>query len=456
MEKVSRNTTSSNEMVTKPIIKMMLKVGIPTMIAQIINLLYNIVDKIYIGHIPEIGDLALTGVGLCSSLILIISAFASFVGNGGAPLAGNSLGKGDSKKAEKILGNGVTFLIIMSIILTVTFYFIQDPYLKMVGASNNTIIYAKEYLNIYLIGTLFVLFTLGLNTFLTAQNKSFIAMIAISSGALINLGLDPLFIFTFDLGVKGAAIATVISQAVSCSIILINLLKSNMMMKIKLSNMKLDKNIMLEMFQLGISPFVMSITESLIIITMGGQLLKYGDDNYVGSLTVLQSTMQLMATPLAGFTQGVTALLAFNFGAKENERVKKMFKYLLIILTSYTTIFAIFTMIFPSFFSYLFTDKPNLANISSQYMPLFMSGMLIFGIQRACQTTFVALKQAKISLFIALLRKVILLVPLAFIFPLFFGVTGVYLAEAVSDATCATICGIIFFIKFPKIIAKNV
>lgn len=437
------------------ILPLMLKMAIPTMLAQIVNLLYNIVDKIYIGHIDIIGGDALTGVGLTSALILIISGFASFISNGGAPLASIALGRKDNNKAEKILCNGLILLIITSIVLMIIFYSIQDFYLSLVGGSSITSPYGKEYLNIYLIGTVFVMISLGLNNFLIVQGKSTIAMLSIVIGAIINIALDPLLIFTFNLGVKGAAIATVISQAISALWIILMLTKRNNVLRLKIINFKLDFKIIKEILSLGISPFIMSITESLITLTLSGQLQKYGNDSYVGSLTILQSVLQLMSTPLTGFTQGVTPLMSYNFGAKNNDRLKLCIKYLFIFLFTYTLVFSLSAIIFPSFYASIFTDKQEIIAIVKVYLPVFMMGMPIFGIQRTCQTTFIATGQAKISLFIALLRKVILLVPLAYLLPLIFKVKGVYLSEAIADASAALICGIIFVFVFPKVLAKN-
>ncbi len=417
------------------VLPLMLKMAIPTMLAQIVNLLYNIVDKIYIGHIKEIGGNALTGVGLTSALILIISGFASFISNGGAPLASIALGRKDNKKAEKILGNGFIFLIIVSIILMIVFYCIQDFYLNLVGGSSITSPYGKDYLNIYLIGTVFVMISLGLNNFLIVQGKSTTAMLSILIGALINIVLDPILIFTFHLGVKGAAIATVISQGISALWIIIMLTKKNIALRLKTAYFKLDLKIIKEILSLGISPFIMSITESLITLTLSGQLQKYGNDSYVGSLTILQSVLRLMSTPLTGFTQGVTPLMSYNYGAKNNDRLKLCIKYLFIFLFTYTFLFSLSAIIFPSFYASIFTDKQEIIAIVKIYLPIFMAGMTIFGIQRACQTTFIATGQAKISLFIALLRKVILLIPLAYLLPLFLKVKGVYLSEAIADAT---------------------
>lgn len=437
------------------ILKLILLMGIPTMFAQIVNLLYNIVDKIFIGHIAVIGGDALTGVGLCTALITIISAFAQFVGSGGAPLASIALGKNDLEKAKKILGNGVLFLIVMSIVLCIIFYPLENWYFKIVGGSDITSPYAKEYLNIYLGGTIFVMISLGLNNFITAQGKSNLAMFSIVIGAIINIALDPFFIYVLNMGVSGAALATVISQGCSCIWILVILFKKTTSLRIEFKYLKPDFKLMLDVASLGVAPFVMSSTESLITLTMSGQFQKYGGDDYVGSLAIMQSVMMIMSTPLTGFSQGVTSLMAYNYGAKKNDRLKKITKYSFLIFFLYGFVFSLMIIIFPRLFANMFTDDTSKIDITVKYMPLFMMGMTIFGLQRACQTTFVATHQAKISLFVALLRKVILLIPFAFIFPLFSGVVGVYLAEGVADLLSAVTCTIIFLIKFPKILRKN-
>lgn len=446
--------TQSERLGTEGMWKLIIRMTLPTIAAQIVNLLYNIVDKIYIGHIPDIGKTALTGVGVTTSIILIISAFSSFVGGGGAPLASIELGKGNKEKAEKILANGTSILLIFSILLTITIYIWKEPLLYFVGASDATIGYANEYLAWYLLGTIMVQITVGLTPFVIAQGDSKIAMISVIIGALLNIGLDPLFIFTFDMGVKGAAIATVISQFFSAIIILYYLIKKANI-KIKFSYMKLEKTIVWSILSLGISPFVMTITESIIAIVMNRGLQQYGGDDHVGSLTIMTSVMQFIGVPLTGFTQGVTPIISYNFGAGNKERVKEAFKDSLIILFGFTSSFTLATMIFPEYFARIFSSNENLVAITTKAMPIFMAGMLVFGIQRACQTTFMALGQAKISLFIAVLRKIILLVPLAIILPNFFGVWGIYLAEAVADTTAAITCGIIFICTFPKILSKN-
>lgn len=437
------------------VLKQILIMGVPTMFAQIVNLLYNIVDKVFIGHIDLIGGDALTGVGLCTALITIISAFAQFVASGGAPLASIALGKGDLDRAKKILGNGLLFLISMSIILCIMFYPLEDWYFKIVGGSDVTTPYAKEYLNIYLIGTIFVMISLGLNNFITAEGKSNLAMISIVIGAVINIALDPLFIYGFNMGVSGAALATVISQGCSCIWILAILFKKSTNLRIEFKNLMPDYHLMLSVASLGIAPFVMSITESLITLTMSGQFQKYGGDDYVGSLAIMQSVMMIMSTPLTGFSNGVTSLMAYNYGALKNERLKLITKYSFLIFFLYGFLFSLLIIIFPRFFCNMFTNDQAKIDIAVKYMPIFMIGMTIFGLQRASQTAFVAMGQAKISLFVALLRKVILLIPFAFIFPLFLNVFGVYLAEGVADMLSAVICSIIFIIKFPKILKNN-
>ena len=400
--------------------RLMLQMAIPSIIAQVINILYNIVDRIYIGHISGVGAAALTGVGLTFPIITLISAFSAFVGTGGAPLASIWMGKNDKKHAEKILGTGVFMLLCFSVVLMVLFLIFQRPLLYAFGASDATIGYAMEYLTIYLLGTVFVEIALGLNPFIIAQGRSTTAMMSIVIGAVINIVLDPVFIFVFHMGVKGAAIATVISQAVSAAWNVKALVDKKAVLKIVPSCIRPDLRVMGQIFSLGISPFIMRSTESLISIVLNHQLQKFGGDLYVGSLTIMQSVMQLFSAPLNGYTQGVQPIVSYNFGAGKFDRVKTTYRYMIAgsFLISFLT--AASAMIFPEFYAMMFTNEQELITLTGKVMPIFMTGMLIFGLQNGIQPTFLGLGQAKISLFIALLRKVILLVPLALIFPNFF------------------------------------
>ncbi len=446
---------------TEKLWKLCLKMGLPCVAAQIVNLLYNIVDRIYIGNMAEIGDVALGGLGLCAPILTLIAAFSSFVSGGGAPLAAKALGEGDNRRAQKILNNGFVMLVVFSVVLGLAAYFSRRPLLTLIGASSNNYGYADEYLSIYLIGTLFVQLSVGLNTFLTAQGKSGFAMISVIVGAALNIALDPLFIFTFGMGIGGAALATIISQFVSCVLVVGGLLGRNSVLRLDWKYMKPDRSAIVAILGLGLAPFVMAATESVIGFVLNGRLKYYGDmigqdigDHYVTALAVLQSVMMLITVPVQGFTQGVTPILSYNFGARNKERLKKAYLITLITCWAYCCICCIVMMSCPRLFGRIFTYDEKILAITDTYLPVFVAGMLIFGIQRACQTTFVAVTEAKISLFIAILRKILLLVPFAYIFPLFAGVGGVYWAECAADLTAATLCGTIFFFKFRKILKK--
>lgn len=448
--------TSEQRLGTEKMGKLMLSMGIPTVIAQVVNLLYNIVDRIYIGHIEGVGTDALTGVGLTMPIIMIISACSAFVAGGGAPLAAIALGRGDKKRAETILANGVTMLLFFAVVLTAVIMVIKDKLLYMVGASTNTFPYANDYLTIYLIGTVFVLITIGLNSFITAQGRSKTAMFSVLIGAVINIILDPILIYSCDLGVEGAALATIISQFCSAVWVLFVLTSKKTFLRIKPSLMKPDFKIIGKIAALGISPFIMQATESLISFIMNRGLAIYGSDLHVGSLTVLQSVMQFIHVPISGFTQGAQPIMSYNFGAGNIERVKKSFKYILTVVMCYTVIATLAAMLFPGVFAMVFTDDLALIELVKKVMPVFICGMLVFGLQISCQNGFMALGQAKISLFIALLRKVFLLVPLALILPELLGdVMGIYYAEPISDILSAITCSILFFTRFEKVLNKK-
>lgn len=438
--------------------KLCLKMGIPCVLAQVVNLLYNIVDRIYIGNMQDIGAAALGGLGLCAPILTLIAAFSAFVSGGGAPLAAKSLGEGDAERARRILNNGFVLLVFFSVTLGLIAYFCAEPLLRLIGAGDSNFEYAYDYLTVYLTGTLFVQLATGLNTFLTAQGKSLTAMLSVIIGAALNIGLDPLFIFTFGMGVSGAAIATVISQFASALFVVIALLSKKLTLRLNFSYMKPDFKIIGSVISLGIASFVMSATESVIGFVLNGRLKYYGDmtdiggDYYVSVLAVLQSAMMLITTPISGFTQGVTPILAFNYGARHKARLKRCYFFTLAVCFGWCSLLGILMMSAPALFGAMFTQDEIVLTLTRQYMPTFVFGMLVFGIQRACQTTFVAMTQAKTSLFIAILRKIILLVPLAFLLPLAMGVGGVYLAEGIADSTAALICGTIFFFRFRYIL----
>lgn len=449
------NTAKDTRLGTESIPKLMFQLAVPSVVAQLINVLYNIVDRIYIGRIPEVGHLALTGVGVTFPILTLISAFSSFVGAGGAPLAAISLGKGEHKRAEQILGNSFSMLLIFSVALTMIFQLSKEPLLYMFGASEHTIGYAVDYITIYLWGTIFVQIALGLNLFITSQGQARIAMLSVLIGAVINIILDPICIFVLDMGVQGAAIATVFSQAVSAAWVLHFLYSKKSSIRIRSCYMKLSGKIVKSISMLGVSPFIMSATESAISIVLNHGLQTYGGDLYVGSMTILQSVMQLLSIPIGGFTQGVQPIISYNFGAEKFDRVKKTAKLLISFTFLLSFSFTLLTLLFPGAFGALFTSQTELLDLVKKVMPIYMFGMLIFGLQNGCQSIFLGLGQAKISIFLALLRKVFLLIPLAIILPRFFGVMGIYYSEPIADITSATTAIILFLISIRKILSAD-
>lgn len=448
---------SDERLGTEKLGRLILSLALPGIAAQLINVLYNMVDRMYIGRIPKAGADALTGLGVCIPVIMIISAFAAFVGMGGAPLAAIRLGKGEKEKAEQILGSGIVMLLFFSVVLTVFFMIFKKTILFMFGASNETIVYGIDYLNIYLWGTVFVQFVLGLNTFISAQGRAKTAMLSVLIGAVLNIILDPLFIFVFNMGVKGAALATIISQSVSAVWIVSFLLSGKSVIRIKREYIKSDLKSIRQIMALGISPFVMQSTEGIINIVLNRGLQNYGGDIYVGSLTILQSIMQLIVVPIQGLTQGISPIMSYNYGAGNLKRVKGAFKIMLITVFSITVSASIIVFIFPETLASIFTNEYDLIKLSGQVMPIFFGGIWIFGIQMSCQTAFMSMGQAKISLFLALLRKIILLVPLALILPLFWGIPvyGIYFSEPIADTLAAIITGIVFIFYSKKLLFKK-
>lgn len=428
---------------TEPVGKLLRQLALPTVIAQLINMLYNIVDRMFIGHIPQTGALALTGVGVCMPLIMIVTAFASLVGNGGAPRASIYMGQGNNNYAEKILGNCFITQIIVSIVLTLILFFGNRTFLLAFGASSNTITYAVDYMNIYAMGTLFVQLTLGMNMFITAQGFAKNGMISVVIGALCNVILDPILIFGFNLGVKGAALATIISQGCSCLYVLRFLFGKKTKLKIKKKNLSLDHSVILPCLALGLSTFVMQSSESVIQVCFNSSLLKYGGDIAVGAMTILTSVMQFAMLPLQGLGQGAQPIISYNYGAKNKERVRKTFKLLLKVSLVFSICIWLLIQIFPQMFVGLFT---------TQALRIYMAVVGLFGIQIACQMTFVALGNAKASVIVAVTRKFILLIPLIYIMPalLVDKTTAVYLAEPVADILAITFTVLLFRKQFTK------
>lgn len=451
-----QENTQTNEMGTGSIPKLFFKLAIPAVIAQVVNLLYNIVDRIFIGHIPEIGASALTGVGLFAAILMFITAFAMLGGAGGAPLAAIALGKNDKEHAEKIMTNSFLLLLIFAVVLTIVLYIFAPNLLTMFGASEITLPYAVDYARIYILGIVFVLVVLGMTPFLTTQGFAKMAMMTTVIGAGINIILDPIFIFVLDMGVKGAATATVLSQAVAAFWILRFLTSDKTILRLRKENLKLDPKIFGPSLALGISPFIMVSTESLLSISFTTSLAKYGGDVAVGAMTIITSINMLVTMPLQGFTQGGQPIMSYNFGAGNVDRVKKAFFMQFGVCVGYATLFWGLCMLMPNVLAGIFTTDVALAEYASWAIRIYMAGIFSVGFQLSCQQSFMALGQAAISLVMAFLRKLILLIPLIFILPNFFAdkVFGVFLAEPVSDIVAAAITTIVFFTQFKKIMAK--
>ena len=443
---------------TQPIGRLLLKLALPTVAAQLINMLYNIVDRMYIGHIKDVGALALTGVGVCMPLIMIISAFAALVGNGGAPRASIYMGKKDTDTAQKILGNCFSLQIIISIILTIILLIGNKTFLLAFGASENTISYAVNYMNIYAIGTIFVQLTLGMNAFITAQGFAKTGMLSVLIGAVANIILDPVFIFGMNMGVRGAALATIISQALSCIWVLSFLFGKKTFLKIKPENLRLHAKIILPCVALGSSLFIMQASESIISVCFNSSLLKYGGDIAVGAMTILTSVMQFAMLPLQGLGQGAQPIMSYNYGAKNNDRVRKTFRLLLKVSFGYSIVLWAIVMLFPQMFAMMFTSDNALLSFTSQALRIYMASMFMFGIQIACQMAFNALGKAKDSIIVAVMRKFILLIPLIYIMPAIFKANqtnAVYMAEPVADFIAVCFTAILFAFEFKKAMKEN-
>lgn len=451
----TKENAKTQDMGSGSIPKLLAQLAIPAVVAQIINLLYNIVDRIYIGHIPEVGASALTGVGLCMPILMLVNAFAMLAGAGGAPLASIAMGRKDNEKAEKIIGNSFSLLLIFAVILTVVFFVSAPTLLRLFGASDVTLPYAVDYARIYVLGSVCVLVVMGMNPFITTQGFAKISMMTTVIGAIINIVLDPIFIFIFKMGVKGAALATILSQAVGALWILRFLTGNKTVLHLRKENMKLDPEIFKPCLGLGISTFVMLSTESLLSISFTSSLSRYGGDLAVGAMTIITSVSQLVTMPMQGICQGGQPIISYNFGAGKADRVKKAFFLQFGICAGYAILFWAISMAMPQIFAGIFTSDAALVEYASWALRIYMAGIFAFGFQISCQQSFMALGQAKISLFLACLRKVLLLIPLIFILPMFFEnkVFGVFLAEPVSDIVAALVTTIVFFSRFNKILS---
>lgn len=437
---------------TKPVGRLLFELAIPAIVAQIVNMLYNIIDRIYIGHIPDSGSLALTGVGVCLPLILIISAFSSFAASGGAPRASIYMGKGDTDTAEKILGSCAFLQICISLVLTAVMFFKSKDLLLMFGASENTISFACSYMKIYSAGTIFVQLTLGLNAFITAQGFAKTSMITVLIGAALNIILDPVFIFALNMGVSGAALATVISQGISCIWVLFFLTGKKTTLRLKAKNFRLNSKLVLPCIALGLSTFVMQSSESVISVCFNSSLLKYGGDIAVGAMTILSGVMQFALLPLQGIGQGAQPIISYNFGAKISERIKKSYKLLLTASLTYSFILWASIMLFPNFYAKLFSTDAALIAFTARALRIYCAVLFMFGIQTACQMAFVSIGSAVCSIIVAVTRKFVLLVPLIYIMPNIISdkVTGVYMAEPIADAIAVTFTAVLFYFRFKK------
>ena len=449
--------TDNKEMLgSAPIGKLLFKLAVPTVVAQLINMLYNVVDRIFIGHMPEVGDLALTGVGVCMPIILIVSAFAALVGSGGAPRASIFMGKKDIDTAERILGACFGLQIVVSLVLTAVLLVWNRALLLAFGASENTIAYATEYMSVYALGTIFVQLTLGMNAFISAQGFTKISMISVIVGAIANIALDPLFIYAFGMGVRGAALATILSQALSTAWVVYFLCSKKTILRLHTKNLLPTPKIVLPCLALGSATFIMQASESVISVCFNSSLLNYGGDLAVGAMAILTSIMQFAMLPPQGIAQGAQPILSYNYGAKNADRVKKTYKTLLTVCVIYSVTLWLAVMLMPRVFVSIFTPDPTLIDFAAKALRIYYGGMVLFGIQIACQMTFVSLGNAPSSILVAVVRKFVLLLPLIYTVPHLVSdaTTGVYMAEPIADVTAVTFTTILFIFQFKKALKK--
>ena len=441
---------------TAPIGKLLFRLAIPTVVAQLINMLYNIVDRIYIGHIPEVGNLALTGVGVCMPLIMIVSAFAALAGGGGAPRASIYMGKGQNDNAEKTLAGCFSLLCVIAVVLTGVLFLWSEDLLLAFGASEDTIGFATDYMSIYAIGTIFVQLTLGMNAFITAQGFAKQGMLSVMIGAVCNIALDPVFIFTFNMGVKGAALATILSQAASCVWVLLFLTGKTTILKLKLKNLNLKPSVIFPCVALGMATFIMQSTESVISVCFNTSLLKYGGDMAVGAMTILTSVMQFAMLPMQGIGQGAQPIMSFNYGAGDANRVRKTYRLLLTVSLCYSLVIWACIMLVPGMFAGIFTPDAAMREFTAKALRIYCAGLGLFGIQIACQMAFVSLGQALCSMTVAIMRKFVLLLPLIYLMPAIMEnkTMAVYTAEPVADILAVTFTAVLFFFVFRKAMKK--
>lgn len=446
-----------NDLGRDPIGPLLVRLAVPAVTAQLVNALYNIVDRMYIGHIEGVGDLALTGLGICFPVIMFVSAISTLVGMGGGSRAVVRMGEGKMEEANAILGSCTALLVLLSILVTVGFQVVREPMLLLFGATENTLSYASDYLTIYLWGTIFVEISLGLNFFITSQGFSTVSMATVLIGAVTNIVLDPIFIFGFGMGVQGAALATITAQAVSAVWVLRFLSGKRTRLRFQRRYFRLDGRVLAPVLAVGVSPFIMQSTESLVNISFNSSLKAFGGDPAVGAMTICSSIMQIFSMLFQGLSQGAQPIVGFNYGAGQIDRVKKTFRLLFFSSLAFSTAAWGAIELFPQVFVSIFNDEPELVSIAVWTLRVYAAGMFMLGIQFSCQQTFVALGEAKVSLFLALLRKIILLIPLIFILPNFFTdkVLGVFVAEPAADVLAATTTGLIFLWRFPRILRRR-
>ena len=439
--------------------RLLFSLALPTITSQIVNMLYNLVDRVYIGHmqpVDTVGKLALTGVGVCLPIIVVISAFAALLAMGGAPRASIQEGRGNARESERIMGNCFTMLVMASLVLTAVLQLFGRDLLQLFGASENTIDYAAAYMGIYSLGTVFVQVTLGMNAYITAQGFTTVSMRTVLIGAGLNIVLDPIFIFVLDMGVRGAALATILSQAVSAAWVLRFLTGNRSKWRLRRENLRPRASVVGPCLTLGLAPFIMQSTESLIAVCFNSSLLKYGGDLAVGAMTVLTSIMQLAMMPLQGLTQGAQPIVSYNYGARNPQRVREAFRCLLLACVTYSLTLWALVQLMPRMFAGILTPDPELRSYAAWALRIYMGATGIFGVQIACQQTFIALGNAKTSLFLAVLRKIILLIPLVYILPHFFAdkVFAVFLAEPVADLLAVCTTAGMFAVQFKKSMAE--
>lgn len=427
---------------------LLIQLSIPAICAQIVTLLYNTVDRVYIGRMAD-GTMAMAGIGLCMPITMVLSGLSALFGRGGSPLAAISLGKEDREEAELFLGNSFISLVITSLSVMAATLIFQNPLLKMFGASENTMGYAGDYLTIYLYGTLFVQITVGMNYFITTQGFAKTAMVTTMLGAVLNIILDPVFMFRMGMGIKGAALATVVSQMISCIFVLWFLTGKNTKLRLRLRTMRIDKTVITRVLILGASPFFMSTSEGVMHICFNMQVLKYGGDLAVGAMTILFSMFQFINLPLTGISQGSQPIVSFNYGARDYGRVRQTLQLATVACTLFSLCGTTLMMLFPAFFIRLFNRDPQLVELGARMLRVYISGCFFIGANSLYQQTYTSMGEGKMSFFFAFFRKVILLIPLLYIFPVVFpwGVLAVALAEPVSDLL-TTLCNKIYFRRF--------